>query len=179
MPLTKALVCLAESGNTLTRVLQSAKPRNELVTKPCHPCGLVDVVKGQWMNSIPHIIPHILVRKVINEECVLQGGSSALETIQMLKKSVQGFDKVVWSLCDRSSVEIANYIALILVKGATSLELLRQTWSASTLKRLEHGFEVLLIAARPEGHLETLHTELQELSYVFPKCVEPVTTIRR
>ena len=110
---------------------------------------------------------------------VLHGGSSALETIRMLKKSVQGFDKEVWSLCDRISVGVANYIAPILVEGATFLELLRQTWSASILKRLKHGFEVLLIVAQPEGHLGTLHTKLQELSYVFPKCVEPVTTIRR
>ena len=131
------------------------------------------------MNSIPHIIPDILIRRVVNEECVLHGGSSALETIWMVKKSVQGFDKEVWSLCDRISVGVTNYIALVLVEGATSLELLRQTWSASMLKRLKYGFEVLLIVARPEGHLETLHTELQELSYIFPKCVEPVTTILR
>ena len=131
------------------------------------------------MNSIPHIIFHILVRRVVNEECVLHGGSSALETIWMVKKNVQGFDKKVWPLCDRISVGVANYIAPILVEGATSLELLRQTWSASMLKRLEHGFEVLLIAAQLKGHLETLHTELQELSYVFPKCVKPVTTIQR
>ena len=160
-------------------MLQSAKPKNQLVTKPCRSCKLVDAVKGQWMNSIPHIIPHILVRRVVNEECVLHGGSSALETIWMVKKNVQGFDKKVWPLCDKIFVGVANYIAPILVKGATSLELLRQNWSASMLKRLEYGFEVLLIAARPEGHLETLHTELQELSYVFSKCVEPVTTIRR
>ena len=120
---------------------------------------------------------HILVRRVVNEECVLHSGSSALETVWMVKKSVQGFDKKVWPLCDRISINVANYIALILVEGATSLELLRQTWSASMLKRVEHGFEVLLIAARPEGHLETLHTKLQEFSYVFPKCVEPITTI--
>ena len=144
------------------------------MTKPCRPCRLVDAMKGQWMNSIPHIIPHILVRRVVNEECVLHGGSSALQTIRMLKKSVQGIDKEVWSLCDRISVGVANYIAPVLVEGATSLELLRQTWSASMLKRLKHGFEVLLIAARPEGHLKTLHIELQELSYVFPTCVEPV-----
>ena len=149
------------------------------MTKPCRSCRLVDAVKGQWMNNIPHIIPHILVRRVVNEECILHGGSSALETIWMVKKNVQGFDKKVWPLCDRISIGVANYIAPILVKGATSLELLRQTWSTSTLKRLEHGFEVLLIAARPKGHLETLHTILQELSYAFPKCVEPVTTIRR
>ena len=111
------------------------------------------------MNNILHIIPHILVRRVVNEECILQGGSSALETIWMLKKSAQGFDKEVWSLYDRISVRVANYIAPVLVEGATSIELLRQTWSASMLKRLKHGFEVLLIAARPEGHLETLHTE--------------------
>ena len=86
------------------------------------------------MKSIPHIIPHILVRSVINEECVLHDGSSALETIWMVKKSVQGFDKKVWPLNDRFSVGVANYIAPILVEGATSLELLRQTWSASTLK---------------------------------------------
>ena len=141
-------------------MLQSAKPRNQLVTKPCHPCRLVHTVKGQWMNIIPHIIPHILVRRVVNEECVLQGGFSALQTIRMLKKSVQGFDKEVWSLCDRSSIRVANYIELVLVEGATSLELLRQTWSAGMLKRLKHGFEVLFIAARPEGHLETLHTKL-------------------
>ena len=149
------------------------------MTKPCRSCGLGDAVKGQWMNNIPHIIPHILVRRVVNEECVLHGGSSALETIWMVKKSVQGFDKKVWPLSDRISIGVANYIAPILVEGATSLELLRQTWSASMLKRLEHGFEVLFIAARPEGHLETLHSELQELSYVFPKCVDPITTIRR
>ena len=149
------------------------------MTEPCCSCRLVGAVKGRWMNSIPHIIPHILVRRVVNEECVLHGGSSSLETIWMVKKSVQGLDKEVWPLSDRNSVRVANYIAPILVEGATSLELLRQTWSASTLKRLEHGFEVLLIAARPEGHLETLHTKLQELSYVFSKCVEPVTTIRR
>ena len=160
-------------------MLQSAKPRNQLVPKPCCSCGLLDIVKGQWMNSIPHIIPHILVRRVVNEECVLHGGSSALETIWMVKKSVQGFDKKVWPLCDRISVGIANYVAPILVESATSLELLRQTWSASMLMGLEHGFEVLLLAARPEGHLETLHTELQGLSYVFPKCVELVTTIRQ
>ena len=149
------------------------------MTELCRPCGLVDAVKGKWMNSIPHIIPHILVRRVVNEECVLHGGSSALQTIRMLKKSVQGFDKEVCSLCDRSSIGVANYIAPVLVEGVTSLELLRQTWSASMLKRLKHGFEVLLIAARSEGHLETLHTKLQKLSYVFPKCVEPITTIRR
>ena len=135
-------------------------------------------MKGRWMNSIPHIIPHILVRRVVNEECVCHGGSSALETIWMVKKSIQGLDKEVWPLGDRNSVGVANYIAPILVEGATSLELLRQTWSASTLQRLEHGFEVLLFAAQPEGHLEILHTELEELFYVFPKCVEPVTTIR-
>ena len=149
------------------------------MTKPCHLCGLIDAVKGQWMNNIPHINLHILVRRVVNEECVLQGGSSALQTIKMLKKSVQGFDKELWSLCDRSSVRVTNYIAPVLVGGATSLELLRQTWSASMLKRVKHGFQVLFIAARLEGHLETLHTKLQELFYVFPKCVEPVTTIRR
>ena len=147
MPLTKALVCLAESRNTLTRVLQSAKPRNQLVMKPCRSYRLGDVVKGQWMNNILHIIPHIFVRRVVNEECVFHGGSNALETIWMVKKSVQGFDKKVWPLSDRISVRVANYIAPILVEGATSLELLRQTWSASMLKQLEHGFEVLLIAA--------------------------------
>ena len=149
------------------------------MTEPCHSCELSGAVKGRWMNSIPHIIPHILVRRVVNEECVLHDGSSALETIWMVKKSIQGLHKEVWPLGDRNSVGVANYIAPILVEGATSLELLRQTWSASTLKQLEHGFEFLLIAARPEGHLETHHTELQELSYVFSKCVEPVTTIRR
>ena len=81
-------------------MLRSAKPRNQLVTKPCRSCRLVDVVKGQWMNNIPHIIPHILIRRVIIEECVLHGGSSALETIWMVKKNVQGFDKKVWPLCD-------------------------------------------------------------------------------
>ena len=136
-------------------------------------------MKGRWMNIIPHIIPHILVRRVVNEECVRHSGSNALETIWMVKKSIQGHDKEVWPLGDRNSVEVANYIAPILVEGATSLELLRQTWSASTLQRLEHGFEVLLFAARLEGHLEILHTELKELTYVFPKCVEPVMTIRR
>ena len=84
-------------------------------------------MKGRWMNSIPHIIPHIFVRRVVNEECVLHGDSSALETIWMVKKSVQGLDKEVWSLGDKNSVEVANYIAPILVEGATSLELLRQT----------------------------------------------------
>ena len=84
-------------------------------------------MKGQWMNSIPHIIPHILVRRVVNEECVLHGGSSALETTWMVKKSVQRFDKEVWPFTDRNSVVVANYIAPILVAGATSLELLRQT----------------------------------------------------
>ena len=97
----------------------------------------------------------------------------------MVKKSIEGLHKEVWPLEDGNSVGVANYIAPILVEGATSLELLRQTWSASMLKQLDYGFEVLLIAARTEGHLETLHTELQELSYVFPKCVESVTTIRR
>ena len=118
-------------------------------------------MKGRWMNNIPHIIPHILVRRVVNEECVLHGGSIALETIWMVKKSVQGLDKEVWPLSDKNSVGVANYIAPILGEGATSLELLRQTWSASMLKRLEHGFEVILIAAQPEGHLETLHTLLE------------------
>ena len=141
-------------------MLQSPKPRNQLVTKPCRPYKVVNAVKRQWMNNIPHIIPHILVRRVVNEECVLHSGSSALETIRMLKKSVQGFDKEIWSLCDRSSIGVANYIAPVLVKGATSLELLRQSWSANTLKGLEHGFQVLLIAAQLEGHLETLHTKL-------------------
>ena len=86
------------------------------------------------MNNIPHIIPHILIRRVVNEECVLQRGSTAFQTILMLKESVQGFDKEVWSLCNKSSVGVANYIALVLVEGATSLELLRQTWSANMLK---------------------------------------------
>ena len=121
---------------------------------------LVDAVKGQWMNNIPHIIPHIFVRRVVNEECVLQQGSIALQTIRMLKESVQGFDNEVWSLCDKSSVGVANYIALVLVEGATSLELLRHTWSPNMLKQLKHGFQVLLITAQPEGHLETLHTKL-------------------
>ena len=58
----------------------------------------------------------------------------------MLKESVQGFDKKVRSLGDKSSVGVANYIALVLVEGATSLELLRQAWSANILKRLKHGF---------------------------------------
>ena len=74
------------------------------------------------MNNIPHIIPHILVRRVVNEECVLHGGSSALETIWMVKKSVQGLDKEVWPLDDRNSIRVANYIAPILVEGATSME---------------------------------------------------------
>ena len=147
------------------------------MTKPCRPYGLIDAVKGQWMNNIPHIILHILVKRVVNEECVLQRGSTTLQTIRMLKESVQGFDKEVWSLCDTSSVGVANYIAPVLVKGATSLELLRKTWSANMLKRLKHGFQVLLIVARLKGHLKTLHTKLQELSCVFPKCVEPITTI--
>ena len=95
------------------------------------------------------------------------------------KRVSKGLTKKYGPSVTEHSVGVANYIAPILVEGATSLELLRQAWSASTLKRLEHGFEVLLIVARPEGHLETLHTELQELSYVFSKCVEPVTTIRR
>ena len=68
------------------------------------------------MNSIPHIIPPIFVRRVINEECVLQRGSTALQTIRMLKESVQGFDKKVRSLGDRSSAGVANYIALVLVR---------------------------------------------------------------
>ena len=103
------------------------------------------------MNNIPHINPHILVRRVVNEECVLYVGSSALETIWMVKKSIQGLHKEVWPLRDGNSVRVANYIAPILFEGATSLELLRQTWSASTHKRLEHRFEVLLIAAQPKG----------------------------
>ena len=140
MPLTKPLVCLVESWNGLTQVLQSPKPRNQLVTKPCRPYGFVYVVKGQWMNYIPHIIPHILVGRVVNEECALNGGTTALQTIRMLKESVQRFDKIIRSLGDRSTGGVANYIAPVLVKGATSLELLRQTWSANTLKGLEHGF---------------------------------------
>ena len=97
----------------------------------------------------------------------------------MVKESVQGFYKKIGSLDDRITVGVANYIAPVLVKGATSQELLHQTWSARTLKGLDHGFQVLLIAARLEGHLKTLEAELQELSDVFPKCVQPVPTIRR
>ena len=95
------------------------------------------------MNCIPHIIPHIFVGRVINKECALNGGTTALQTIQMLKESVQGFDKKVRSLGDRSTGVVANYITPVLVKGVTSLELLHQTWSANTLKGLEHGFQVL------------------------------------
>ena len=149
------------------------------MSKPCRPSKLVDDVIGQRMNSTPHSIPHIFVRKVVNEECVVHRGSLALQTIGMVKESVQGFYKKVRALGDKITVGVANYIAPVLVKGAASLELLRQTWSARTLKGLDHGFEVLLIAARPEGHLKTLEAELQELSDVFPKCVQPVPTIRR
>ena len=149
------------------------------MTKPYHPCRLVDAVKGQWVNNTPHIIPHILVRRVINEECVLHRGSTALQTIWMVKESVQGFYKKIQSLGDRITGGVTNYIAPILVKGTTSLELLRQTYSAHMLKGLDHGFQVLLIAARPEGHLKTLEAKLQELSDVFPKYVQPVLTIWR
>ena len=92
-PLTKPLVCLAKSRNDLTQMLQSSKPRNQLVTKPCRPCEFVDAVKGQWMNCSPHIIPLIFVKRVVNEECVLNRGTTILQTIRMLKESVQGFDK--------------------------------------------------------------------------------------
>ena len=78
----------------------------------------------------------------------------------MVKESVQGFYKKIGSLSDRIIVGVANYIAPVLVKGATSQELLRQTWSARTLKGLDHGFQVLLIATRLEGHLKTLEAEL-------------------
>ena len=87
-------------------------------------------------------------------------GSLALQTIGMIKESVQGFYKKVRALGDRITVGVANYIVPVLVKGATSRELLRHTWSACTLKGLDHGFQVLLIAARPEGHLKTLDAEL-------------------
>ena len=59
----------------------------------------------------------------------------------------KGLTKKFSPPCDRISVGVANYIAPVLVEGATSLELLRQTWNASMLKQLKHGFEVLLIAA--------------------------------
>ena len=149
------------------------------MTKPCHPSGLLDAVKGQWVNNTPHIILHILVRRVVNEECVFHRGSTALHTIRMVKESVQGFYKKIRSLTDRITVGVANYIAPVLVKGATSQELLPQIWSAHTLKGLDHGFQVLLIGARLEGHLKTLEVELQELSDDFPKCVQPVPTICR
>ena len=149
------------------------------MSKPYHPSRLVDAVKGQRVNITSYSIPHILVKRVVNKECVVYRGSLALQTIGMIKESVQGFYKKVRALGDRITVGIANYIALVLVKGATSQELLRHTWSARTLKGLDHGFQVLLIAARPEGHLKTLEAELQELFDVFPKCVQSVPTIRR
>ena len=160
-------------------MLRSPKPTNQLVKKPCHPCRFVDAVKGQWMNCIPHIIPHIFVGRVVNEECALNGGTTTLQTIRMLKESVHGFDKKIRSPSDRSTIGVTNYIAPVLVKGVTSSELLCQNWCANTLKGLEYGFQVLFIAARPEGHLKTLQEKLQELSDVFPKCVQPVTTIQR
>ena len=62
------------------------------------------------MNNVPHIIPHIFVRRVVNEECGLQRGSIALQTIWMLNESVQGFDKKIRSLGDKSFVGVANYM---------------------------------------------------------------------
>ena len=130
------------------------------MSKPCRPKRLVDDVKGQRVNSTPHSIPHILVRRVFNEECVVYRGSLAFQTIGMVKESVQGFYKKVRALSDRITIGVTNIIAPILVKGATSQELLRQTRSACSLKGLDHGFQILLIAARPEGHLKTLEAEL-------------------
>ena len=83
----------------------------------------------------------------MNEECVLQRGTTILHTIRMLKESVQGLDKKIWTLSNRGSVGNANYIALVLVEDATSLDLLHQTNSANIPKRLKHGFQVPLIVA--------------------------------
>ena len=99
------------------------------------------------MNSIPYIIPHIFVRRVINEECILQRGTIAFQTIWTLKESVQGFDKKIRSLGNKSSIGVANYITPALVKGTTTLDLLHQTCSAKILKPLKYGFQVLLIVA--------------------------------
>ena len=87
------------------------------------------------------------------------------------KRVSRGFTKKYGPLVTGSPFGVTNYIAPVLVKGATSQELLRQTWSARTLKGLDHGFQVLLIATRPEDHLKTLEAELQEFSDVFPKYV--------
>ena len=92
------------------------------------------------MDIIPHIIPHIFVRRAFNEECALNQGTTSLKTIRMLKESIQGFDKKIRSLGDKSIGGVANYIAPLFIKGVTSLELLHQTWCANTLKGLEHGF---------------------------------------
>ena len=96
------------------------------------------------MHNIPHIIPYIFVWRVVNEECVLQQGTTALQT--MLIESVQWVHKKIWTLSNKGSVGITNYIAPILVEDATSLDLLHQTNSANIPKRLKHGFQVPLIA---------------------------------
>ena len=130
------------------------------MTKPCRSYGFVDTVKGYWMHSIPHIIHHIFVWRVVNEECILQQSTTAFETIRMLKESVQGLDKKIWILKNRDSVGIANYIALVLVKHATSLDFLHQTNSANIPKCLKYGFQIPLIVAWLEVHLKILHTKL-------------------
>ena len=92
------------------------------------------------MHNIPHIIPYIFVWRVVNEECVLQQGATAFETIRMLKESVQRLDKTIWTLSKRGSVGIENYLSPVLIEHAKSLDFLDQTNSTNIPKHLEYTF---------------------------------------
>ena len=128
-----------KNRNCLNQLPQLTKPKDQLVSKPSRSYRFVDTVKRRRMYNIPHIIPDVFVRRVVNEVWVIRRGTSAFETIRMLKESVQGLNKKIWTLTNKGSVQIAN-IAPILVKHATSLDLLHTISTTNILECLEYGF---------------------------------------